>query len=269
MDDILFLKDAKPGFAKLTITNQHRPDLVIRGLDLERIRETAPQLAKAFVNHKPDKHKLRFNDVPAAAAICLIRFIYQGDYTLCDALYEKQCSLLLHLQVLRLAEIFEIQTLQDQVYSHVVKETELTLSLGKPVIDLCDGIRLLYLELRTREKLRNVIAHYCLSCYEYHGLGTYEPFRQTVYESYLFHQDLCRANLRAGFKDAGAADIFALAVCSHPAHQSKDQYVQCAADFMCRFHTEDYASKNMEQKRRAVWREPVRAKVMTLPILSL
>ncbi|KAI9726201.1 MAG: hypothetical protein M1828_001874 [Chrysothrix sp. TS-e1954] len=256
MDDILFLKDAKSGSAKLIITNSNRPDSVIRSLNFDTIRGIAPQFANAFVNNKPDRHILKLNDVPTSAAICLIRYVYLGDYTMCDALYEKPCSLLLHFQVFRLAEIYDIARLQEMAYSHVLRETELTLSTGKAVIDLCHAIRFLYLELRTHEKLREVVAHYCLSCYDYHGLRHHESFRQTVYECSLFHQDLSKANLRADFADTGATDVFAMAVCTHAAHRSKEQYVQIAADFMCRYHTLEYSQDAAAEKSRSVWREP-------------
>ncbi len=235
MADLSFLREATPGNATLIICLPDGNTQIIKHLNLEMIQSKCPTLADAFELQEGDPI-FTFEQISSHAVIGLLRYIGLGDYTMCEGMLDGDGSrsLLLHLQVAELAQIFQVENLRSQAYLKIQIDTELGCSTGEVLNDLCEGIRFLYSMLPYAADLKNLIAHYCVSCFIYHRLGENEAFRQTVYEAPSFARDLCQASLRAGFEAEGATQIIGLPVCEDPSHCVNG----AREDFSCYLHTD-------------------------------
>ncbi len=236
MADLSFLRQAKSGNATVVICLPDGKTQTIKHLDLEMIQSKCPTLADAF-EMQENGPVLTIEQISSHAVIGVLRYIELGDYTMCAGMLDGDGSrsLLLHLQVAELAQIYQVENLRSQVYLKIQIDTELVCSTGEVIKDLCEGIRILYSVLPHARDLKSLIAHYCVSCFIYHRLGENEAFRQTVYEAPSFARDLCQASLRAGFEAEGATQIISLPVCEHPSHCGNDD---AREDFSCYLHTD-------------------------------
>ena len=222
----------------------------------EQIFKAAPKLLQQLFTFEDDQPCIKFRHGESNAAIAaLSRYVRSGDYLPSDTL---PSSLLLHLQVLKMGERFDIHELQLQANSNIFQVLEYSCCISKAVIDLSDGIRFLYLEFSDEESMnvKQTIAHYCVSNFIYHNLGHLEEFRQTVYEAPDFHRTLIEANFAQAFTSEGASEIMTMELCPHRAHRAKGKDIVRSSRFLCRFHTSGLEpTASIEQID--TWREPV------------
>lgn len=238
MDDLKFLTDSPSGGATLLVQPIDVPEKIICRLNFNLIEEACPTLADRFHDMGDGFSAYTMKDTTATAAICLLRYIYLGDYMICEAAVDTPIPPLLHLQVFRLAEIWSLPDLQQLVQTYLSMETDPTYGIGYHPVDLCDGLRYLYVELLNHVGIRKILADYCVANFVNDGLKSSEIFRQTVFECSALLQDLCRANMDNGFSDPSALEIMQLPVCQHPIHDDKS-IDPASLNFVCGFHTEE------------------------------
>lgn len=154
------------------------------------------------------------------------------DYGFCEAMIDHQVPLLLHLQILRLAQTFGSYLLEHSVLMHVEAEIALAVETRRPILGLCEAIRYLYTHLREGEGLRSMVSCYITRNLELHLEENEEAFRQTVFQCPLFHRDLTRANYESNFKSPKADTIIRMSTCEHSIHK----VAGVVNDFTCEFH---------------------------------
>ena len=255
MDDLTFLDEADAG--KISVTGAN--GLVSIG-DLHEgyFEESAPFLLSSVALKDDDAAVIRFkNGESRIAIISLLRYIYLKDYRLSASLIDQPCSILLHLQMYKMSQLYGMPDLEDQAKRYLFCELEYACSVKMMAIDCCNAIRFLYLELDHEQDLKALIGHYCVQNFAYHNLGESEAFRQTVYEAPTFHQLLLRLSMEQGFEADGADKIMRLPICAFEAHQSWDSEIRQAANFMCRLHTDDLQASTVVERDPEPWMEPV------------
>ncbi|KAE9972631.1 hypothetical protein EG328_004889 [Venturia inaequalis] len=182
-----------------------------RNLDHDAIAQSCPLLGHSFEDRgRGLHHSMEATSVELIARF--LRFLHTGDYITFDKLgREEPCSLLLHAELCRLADLFDINTLKVQAHYNVVRTTEIACSSPRAPEDLVPAIRFIYEQLSDGyEKIIDTVLHYCISCFLQHGLGHDVEFTLLAYEVRQFHTDLCRTNFKRGFEDEGASDVIQL-----------------------------------------------------------
>ena len=254
MEDLGFLRDAPKG--DVTVRIQTNESLIeIPGISEEHLEIHVPALLKRITIQGDDK-VLNFNHQESRiAVISLLRYICLQDYRMSDQLIDRPCSLLLHLQMLKVAKLYNIDPLKKQARGHLRCELEIACCTNSPAIDLVNAIRFLYLELDDEDDVKDDFGHYCVENFAYHNLGKDESFRQTIYECPSFHHLLSKINCNNDFEAEGAAGIMAMEVCPHAAHSSSSKEVQRSVNFLCRTHTPNF-SKPLKEREPQPWSEP-------------
>lgn len=245
INDLTFLQDAGTGFAQMTVVDTLGSERTIGRLNLDKIKQRCPVLAHAFEEHvipggfqtHPVTSWCDMTGEAQSAVIAVLRWIYMDDYTFCEAMIDTQVPLLLHLQVLYLAQKFEANELEISAQMKIEGEAADAAKMGEPIADLCEAVRYLYTYLRECEGLRRLIASYIMSNLEAHLMNEQEAFRQTVYQSPLFHRDLIRANFENNFNSPMADAVIKMPVCRNEAHGTTE-FSTSSNDFFCEFHTE-------------------------------
>ncbi|TLD37675.1 hypothetical protein E2P81_ATG04487 [Venturia nashicola] len=182
-----------------------------KNLDHDAITQSCPLLAYAFEDHgRGLHHSIGASSIELIARF--LRFLHSGDYITFDNFgQEEPCSLLLHAELCRLGDLFDINTLKVQAHYNVIRTTEMACSSPRPPEDLVPTIRFIYEHLNDGYgKIIDTVLHYCVSCFVQHGLGHDEGFKRLAFEVRQFHTDLCRTNFKRGFEDEGASDIIQL-----------------------------------------------------------
>ncbi|QDS75649.1 hypothetical protein FKW77_007048 [Venturia effusa] len=182
-----------------------------QGLDYDAITQSCPLLGYSFEGRGGGLHHSM-----EATSIQLItrflRFLHTGDYiTFDESGQEEPCSLLLHAELCRLGDLFDVDTLKVQAHYNVIRTTEMACSSPQAPEDLVPFIRFIYEQLGDGyEKMIDTMLHYCIACFLQHRLGQNEEFKRLAYEVRQFHTDLCRTNFKRGFEDEGSSDVIQL-----------------------------------------------------------
>lgn len=208
MDDLTFLRDSPEGNATILVCESFSKSRV-SGLDLNRIESRVPLFAALFETTAAGPLCI-LDNVPREAVNSFLRYIYLDDYVLLDCLIDEQCSLLLHVQMYHLGEKYSCPELRNLARLHMLREVELTCSIGKIVLDLCEGIRYLYKHLAHATDIKDLLANYCITCCRYHQLPQRDDFCLLVHSLQAFHQDICSMNMANNFRDEAALDIVQL-----------------------------------------------------------
>ena len=206
MDDLDFLRQKPAGQASLIVVLPEGVVTTIDDINLEVIAEKCPLLALAF---EPGpygvKHSMEEASLPLVASF--LRFLYEGTYDRWDTNgFLVPCPLLLHAQLCRIGEIYDVPELSSEAHVHIIRSADFSCSYPEPPPDLCATIDFLYTKLDHRKPLLETILHYCVSCFVQHKLGNNEEFCKLVYELVPFHKDLFRINYQRGFQDEGKPD---------------------------------------------------------------
>lgn len=178
-----------------------------RNLDHDAITQSCPLLGYSFEDRgRGLHHSMEATSIELIARF--LRFLHTGDYIIFDRLgQEEPCALLLHAELCRLGDLFDINTLKVQAHYNVVRTTEMACSSSQAPEDLVPTVRFIYEHLSDGyEKLIDTVLHYCISCFLQHGLGHDEEFKRLAYEVRQFHTDLCRTNFKRGFEDEGMSN---------------------------------------------------------------
>jgi len=172
------------------------------------IIEKRSQLLGAAFESSRSGPQLYLETLSPATAIPFLRYLYTGSYAVVSASGDHDddvpTSVLLHCQLYRLADMYDLTELKSQAYVNVLRQCEFGCSSPQIPIELCAAVRYCYQHLREEEKLIDAIVHYCVSCFLSHRLAADVEFRQLAFELRPFHQALCRNVMDRGFEDEGA-----------------------------------------------------------------
>ncbi|KAI6872464.1 hypothetical protein KC334_g18729, partial [Hortaea werneckii] len=181
----------------------------INNINIWLIEERSPLLYMAFDHSRNGRPHLHLESLTRMTALPFLRFLYTGSYALTSAvgdLYEDvPTSVLLHCQLYRLGDIYDLAKLKQQAYLNVLRQCEFGCSSPDKPIDLCAAIRFLYEHLPNHTNAIEAILNYCVTCFISHRLAQDPDFQQLAYELRPFHQKLCWMATERGQDDAEAA----------------------------------------------------------------
>jgi hypothetical protein len=170
-----------------------------------RLLDNCPLLYHAFEYGYQSRLQANIEAPSRAAAISLLRYCYTGSYLSPGSEYEP-VLLLLHAQVYKLAEDFDVPELQLLAHGNFSVQVDCACSLPVPPRDLLDTIRYVYAhfatpQARQQQGLVHTLLNYCVSVFQYHKLGESVEFLEVVRQVPEFRQDLCRTNMGRDFQD--------------------------------------------------------------------
>ncbi|OCK77059.1 hypothetical protein K432DRAFT_276808, partial [Lepidopterella palustris CBS 459.81] len=261
MASLDFLENYPPGHASLMVITPDGTISTIDNLHPAIIGQRCPLLEFSFEQGSTGFPKASIEASSHEVALCFLRFLYHGDYLSYDEQGQLPCSMLIHAELCRMADVFEVPELQVAAHANIIRETELSCSQPFPPVQLCAAIRFIYAHLSDQQPLIDTILNYCVFCFLYHGLGTNEDFRRLAFELQPFHRDLCRTSFKRGFTDDGAVDIVRLPVCRPNPHSDADLDKAALGDFLFElWHDNDDSpsdsiSQTPESKRRRMLSE--------------
>jgi len=178
----------------------------INNINIWLIEARSPLLHMAFDHSRNGRPHLHLESLTRMTALPFLRFLYTGSYALTSAsgdLYEDvPTSVLLHCQLYRLGDIYDLAELKQQAYLNVLRQCEFGCSSPEKPIDLCAAIRFLYQYLPDHTNVIEAILNYCVTCFLSHRLAHDQDFQQLAYELRPFHQKLCWMATERGQDDA-------------------------------------------------------------------
>jgi hypothetical protein len=202
-----FLESYPKGNATLTYQNDDGELESIRNVNLLLIEERSPILSMAFETSRSGP-QLFLETLTSATAYPFLRYLYTGSYSLRpitgepgDRYEDVPTSVLLHCQLYRLADIYDLPDLRTQAYVNVLRQCEFGCSSPDKPIDLCAAIRFVYDYLQEHENLIDAILNYCVSCFLQHRLTEDAEFKQLAYDLRPFHQALCKNSREREFEN--------------------------------------------------------------------
>ncbi|KAI6909425.1 hypothetical protein KC318_g14912 [Hortaea werneckii] len=204
-----FLHWYPSGDATLSYPDTNGQLASINNINIWLIEERSPLLYMAFDHSRNGRPHLHLESLTRMTALPFLRFLYTGSYALTSAagdLYEDvPTSVLLHCQLYRLGDIYDLAELKQQAYLNVLRQCEFGCSSPEKPIDLCAAIRFLYEHLPNHTNVIEAILNYCVTCFISHRLAQDPDFQQLAYEPRPFHQKLCWMATERGQDDAEAA----------------------------------------------------------------
>ncbi|KAH7400855.1 hypothetical protein DE146DRAFT_476758 [Phaeosphaeria sp. MPI-PUGE-AT-0046c] len=181
-----------------------------------RLLDKCPLLYHAFEYSSQGRLQASIEAPSRAGAIALLRYCYTGSYLPPGSEFAP-ILLLLHAQVYKIAEDFDMPELQLSAHGNFSVQVDCACSLPMAPQDLLETIRYVYIHLassqaRQQQGLVHTLLHYCISRFQYHRLGESTEFLEAVRQIPDFRQDLCRINMERNFEDSCAFEIIGLAL---------------------------------------------------------
>ncbi|KAK0835167.1 hypothetical protein LTR03_014177 [Friedmanniomyces endolithicus] len=208
-----FLEWYPRGNATLTFPGHDGELQTIGGIPPWVIESRCPLLGMAFEESRSGPH-LHLEALSPPAALPLLRYLYTGSYAMTSAagdyFRDVPTSVLLHCELYRLADIYELPELRSEAYLNVFRQCEFGCSSPDKPIDLCAAIRFIYEHLQEHEQIIDAIVNYCVSCFQRHHLGDDEHFKELAYTIRPFHQALCRNSMGREFADENRQTVVVL-----------------------------------------------------------
>lgn len=202
--EMSFMEWYPKGHASLTFQNEDGTLVTVQQINVWMVEERCPVLAAAFEESRSGL-QLFLETLTSATAAPFLRYLYTGTYAVTspnsDVYEDVPTSVLLHCQMYRLADIYDLSELKSQAYVNVLRQCEFGCSSPEKPIDLCAAIRLVYEHLRGHENLIDALVNYCVSCFIRHKLAEDEKFKELAYELRPFHQELCRNSMNREFEN--------------------------------------------------------------------
>lgn len=202
-----FLESFPKGDATISFPGDNNALESLHNLEILLIQSRCPILGMAFERSRSGP-QLYLETLTSATALPFLRYLYTGTYALrglsgqVEDFYEDvPTSLLLHCQLYRLADIYDLPELKSQAYVNVLRQCEFGCSSPEKPIDLCAAIRFTYEHLREHANLIDAIVNYCVSCFLRHRLAEDVEFKKLGFELRPFHQELCKNSMSREFED--------------------------------------------------------------------
>jgi hypothetical protein len=209
-----FLSHFPFGDAVLTYPDSGNRLASIHGINATFFQRACPVLGAAFEGSSRSGPKLHLELLTPATALPFLRFIYTGAYTLEPPhttrftfasgphdFDDVPTSVLLHCQLYRLGDVYDLPGLKTQAYVNVLKQCEYGCSSADKPIGLCQAISFVYEHLQDHEQLIDAIVNYCVTCFNAHNLGKDPDFQRLAYELHPFNQSLVRCSMSRNFED--------------------------------------------------------------------
>lgn len=195
-------------FAKGNLTVTYSNDLgdveSVTGIDRQLIEERSFLLSQSIDSGRLGS-KLHLECVSPSTIRPFLQYIYTGSYSLAtpvgEILEDVPTSLLVHLQMYRLGDIYDISELKSCANVHIIRQCEFGCSSPNKPIDLCATIRYLYGHMQLHAGLKDTILNYCVSCFLTHALAQDPEFRELAHDLRQFNQDLCREGMNRCSED--------------------------------------------------------------------
>lgn len=202
--DKSFLEWYPKGDATITYLGENGDVETLASISPWMFEERCPLLAQAFEPSRTGP-KLFLEALTNTTAKPFLRFLYTGSYAVpgpCGDVYEDvPTSLLLHCQLYRLGDIYDLPDLKQQASVNVTRQCEFGCSSPDKPIDLCAAIKFVYEELKEHANLIETLICYCVTCFLRHRLAEDFEFRTIAYNLRPFHQDLCKESMKREFED--------------------------------------------------------------------
>ena len=204
VDEKSFLAWYPRGGGTITYTATDGQVACAQDLDVEAIGSKAPLLAAAFEETRSGP-RLHLEAVTSLTIWPFLRFLYTDSYALStpngDYFRDVPTSLLLHCQLYRLGDIYDLPQLKSQAYVNVLRQCEFGCSSPDKPIDLWEGIRYVYEHLASQDKVIDAIVNYCVTCFKSHRLGSDPTLKEMAHSLRPFHQALCRVSMAREYQD--------------------------------------------------------------------
>jgi hypothetical protein len=170
-----------------------------------RLLDTCPLLYHAFEYGSQTRLQASIEAPSRASVVSLLRYCYIGSYLPPGAKFAP-ITLLLHAEVYKMAEDYDIPELQLLAHGNFSVQVDCACSLPTPPHDLLETIRFVYdyfasPHARQQQSLVHTLLNYCISMFQYHKLGESVDFLEVVRQIPEFRQDLCRTNMERNFQD--------------------------------------------------------------------
>jgi hypothetical protein len=212
MEDLTFIDELAGdcGASNATLKNvdtEGRVSLISDCVSPYRLLDNCPLLYHAFEHGSQSRLQASIEAPSRVAAIALLRYCYTGSYLPpCACAEDAPILLLLHAQIYKMAEDYDVPELQLLAHGNFSVQVECACSLPLPPQDLLETIRYVYAnfaspQARQQQGLLHTLLNYCISVFLYHQLGESVEFLQVVQQIPEFRQDLCRTNMDRNFQD--------------------------------------------------------------------
>ena len=213
--DLTFLYYYPGGDATLIVPEPSGRITSINELNLEYIESASPILAFSFEDTtKGPKHSME--NVSLTAVACLLRYIYCSQHYVPDSCEDQTHSLLVHVEVYRLAVAYDMAALKDMAKGRIFFELELSVSNPEPPEDLCEALAYAYKHLPNEKHLTETLAQYCVTCYMTQKLNEDKLFKTFHYECRQFQRDLSTVLRNNRFEDESAPILIQLPIKTPP-----------------------------------------------------
>ena len=205
-DDFLALRPR--GNADLVVHAPDHSSFSFRNLNEQYLIETCPLLAFSFEERPQGRKSLSLNASSVELVARFLRFIYTATYHIVDDhKREISCSFLMHAQLYRYGELYDLPQLRSRAYIHISQICELGCSMPSAPVGLCETLRFLYDKVTTDKTCHESILHYCISRFNAHHLGTNPEFCKLLAEVKECQQDMFRLVAQRGFQDESKCSI--------------------------------------------------------------
>ncbi|EME77330.1 uncharacterized protein MYCFIDRAFT_146670 [Pseudocercospora fijiensis CIRAD86] len=199
-----FLHCFPKGNATITYLNDLGDMESISDLSPCIIEERSFLLAQAFEDSTTGP-QLHLEPLTPLSARPFLQYLYTGVYNLPTANGESfqdvPTSLLVHCQLYRLADIYDLPELKTAANLNIIRQCEFGCSSPDKPIDLCAAIEYMYRNMRESANVIDTITNYCVTCFLSHRLADDFEFRRMAYDLRPFHQDLCKVSMSRQFED--------------------------------------------------------------------
>jgi hypothetical protein len=170
-----------------------------------RLLDSCPLLYHAFEYGSQSRLQASIEAPSRTAVIALLRYCYTGSYLPPGSEYAP-ILLLLHAQVYKMAEDFDVPELQLLAHGNFSVQVDVACSLPVPPQDLLETIRYVYAhfatpQARQQQGLIHTLLNYCVAVFQSNKLGESGEFLEVVKQVPEFRQDLCRTNMERNFED--------------------------------------------------------------------
>ncbi|KXS94152.1 hypothetical protein AC578_11142 [Pseudocercospora eumusae] len=206
--EMSFLAWFPKGNATITYLNDLGDMESISDLNPWIIEERSLLLAQAFEESNTGP-QLHLEPLTPLSARPFLQYLYTGAYSLPTANGEPfrdvPTSLLVHCQLYRLADIYDLTELKTQANLNIIRQCEFACSSPDKPIDLCAAIEYMYKNMPESANVIDTLTNYCVTCFLSHGLADDFEFRRLAYDLRPFHQELCKVSMNRQFEDEDTA----------------------------------------------------------------
>ncbi|KAH8732581.1 hypothetical protein GQ44DRAFT_602730 [Phaeosphaeriaceae sp. PMI808] len=170
-----------------------------------RLLDSCPLLYHAFEYGYQSRLQASIEAPSRAAIISLLRYCYTGSYLPPGSEYAP-ILFLPHAETYKIAEDLDVPELQLLAHGNFSVQVNCACSMPIPPDDLVETIRYVYTHFassqsREQQGLARTLLNYCVSVFQYHGLGESVAFLDIAKQIPEFRQDLCRVNMERNFED--------------------------------------------------------------------